>query len=146
MIIVYILLIAVGALPLLVFLLKRRSYRRILHTGASTTAEISHIKTQRYYKGGTYDRVLFIYLPAGAGQYVEGQFNTKMGKHKRGERLEIFYMPQQPQKYAVPGSKGEVFFLTFTILILLFVIFACFKIDEMLQLENTNYGFKAPWK
>jgi hypothetical protein len=144
MIILYTLLIAVGSLPLLVFLLKRRSYRHILHTGTKTTAEISHIRTQRYYKGGTYDRVLFIYLPAGAGRYVEGQFNSKVGKYKRGEQLDIFYLPQHPTKHAVPGSQGELFFLIFTIAILLFVLFACYKINQMLQQESISYDFQLP--
>ncbi len=145
MLILYILLIAVGALPLAIFLFKRKSYRSILQRGVTTTAAITHIKTGRYYKGGTYDRVLFAYLPFGAGQYLEGQYITKVGKHKRGEQFTIFYLPGQPQKHAVPGNTGEAFGFVFTILILLFVIFACFKIHEMLKAESTTYKFEVPW-
>ncbi len=140
MIFVYITLLLLGALPMAIVLLKRKRYIGILQQGIKTTAAVTEVSTKRYYKGGTYDRILFAYLPPGASQYVEGQINTKVGKHKAGENIEILYMPKQPQQYAIPGSTHHLFALGFAILILLFVIFACFKIREMIQAENPTYN------
>lgn len=145
MIIVYILLAAIGALPLIVFLAKRKSYRHVLRAGTKTTAQVTEARTVRYRGNGTHDRVFFAYLPAGAGQYMQGDFITKIGKHRRGDLIEIYYLPRNPQKHAVPGSRGEGFMFLFVLLIFLFVLFACFKIHETVK-DNATYTFKLPWK
>ncbi|NTS39906.1 hypothetical protein HRG84_03235 [Flavisolibacter sp. BT320] len=146
MIFLYLLLIGTGALPLVVFLVKRKRYYHILREGAKTTAEVTEVRTIRYQKGATYDKVFFAYLPPGAGRYFPGEFITKIGKHRRGDRFEIHYLSRQPQKYAVPGSKSEVFMFLFVLLIFAFVVFACFKIDEAVNVEGVRYEFKPPWK
>lgn len=145
MIVLYILLIAIGALPMTVFLRKRRSYYRILRQGVKTTAQVTDRRSVRYRGHATYDRVSFTYLPAGAGRYMQGDFITKIGKHRRGDLIEIYYLPQAPQKSAVPGSKGERGMFLFTLLIFLFVLFACFKIHEEVK-DDGSYTFEAPWK
>lgn len=146
MIFLYILLIGTGALPLVVFLAKRKSYYRILSEGAKTTAQVTEVRTIRYHKGATYDKVFFAYLPPGADRYLPGEFITKIGKHRRGDSFEIHYLPRQPQKYAVPGSKGEVIMFLFVLLVFLFVVFACFKIDEAVSADGVTYEFNPPWK
>lgn len=93
----------------------------------------------------THDIVYFLYLPAGAGSYLQGNYVTKMGKHRRGDLLEIYYLPARPQQHAVPGSKGETGFFIFTLLIFLFVIFACYKIHEEVK-DDPPYTFRPPWQ
>ena len=146
MTVIYILLLAAGALPMIVFLLKRKRYRNILQAGVRTSAKVTDVRTINYSRGGAYDRVTFAYLPTGSSQYFSGQFTVKMGKHKAGDVLEVFYLPGKPQENAVPGSKGEVFMFLFVVLIFFFVLFACFKINEMLSTDNVTYEFKPPWK
>ncbi|WP_132055783.1 DUF3592 domain-containing protein [Pseudocnuella soli] len=146
MIFVYILLIAAGALPLVVFLVKWKRYRKILREGSKTRAQISSIQTVRQTKGASYDRVCFIYQPTFATQYYAGQFSTKVGKHKRSDTFEVYYLPKEPQKHAVPGSKGELFMLVFTILLFLFVIYAAYQIHLMVKDQDITYSFKPPWK
>lgn len=146
MIVLYILLTAIGALPLAVFLVKRKSYYHILKEGTKATAQVTEARRVRYRGNATHDRVSFSYLPAGAGHYMQGDYITKIGKHRRGDLIEIYYLPQQPRKYAVPGSKGEVFMFLFVLLLFLFVVFACFKIDEAVSADGATYEFKAPWK
>ena len=145
MIFIYILLIVAGALPLIVFLIKRSSYRQILREGTKTTAQVTEVRTNRFHKGGSYDRVYFVYLPAGASQYHTGTHIYNVGTYKRGDLFEIFYLPANPVKYAIPGSKGEIAFLIFTILLFFFVIFVCFKIHETVNAGNPAYQFKPPW-
>ena len=143
MIILYILLIIVGALPMIVFLLKRQRYYRILRQGTKTTAQVTEAKRIRYRGNATHDRVFFSYLPAGAGQYMQGDFITRIGKHRRGDLVDIYYLPGNPQKNAVPGSKGELGMFVFTVLIFLFVVFACYKIHEEVK-DDGPYTFELP--
>lgn len=146
MTVIYILLLAAGVLPMVVFLVKRKRYRIILQTGVRISAAVTAVRTINYHRGGTYDRVTFAYLPAGSVQYFSGQFIVKTGKHKPGDVLDVFYLPGKPQENAVPGSKGDVLMFLFMVLIFLFVLFACFKINEMLGSDTVTYEFKPPWK
>jgi hypothetical protein len=145
MIILYILLIAIGALPLAVFLVNRKNYYRILKEGTKTTAQVTEARRVRYRGNATHDRVFFSYLPPGYSQYFPGNFITKIGKHRRGDIIEIYYLPRYPQLYAVPGSKGDIFMFLFVLLIFVFVVFACFKIHESVRTDAT-YEFRLPWK
>ncbi len=145
MIFIYILLIVAGALPLIVFLIKRKNYQAILRNGTAASAVVTDKRLIRFNRGITIERVSFAYLPKEAIQYFTGQLTTAVGKYKKGEQLVVFYLSENPKKCAVPGSKGEIVFLIFTILILLLVIFACFKIHETLEVGNRTYQFKPPW-
>jgi len=145
MIFLYLLLVAAGALPMVSFLVKRKRYYRILREGTKTTAQVMEARRVRYRGNATHDTVYFMYLPAGAGRYLQGSYITKIGKHRRGDLLEIYYLPGKPEKHAVPGSKGELGMFIFTLLIFLFVIFACYKIHEEVK-DDGPYTFKAPWK
>ena len=145
MIILYILFVAIGALPMISFLVKRKNYYRILRQGIKTTAQVTEARRVRYRGNPTHDRVFFSYLPAGTAQYMQGDFITKIGKHRRGDLLEIYYLPGAPQKSAVPGSRGELGMFIFVLLIFLFVIFACFKIHEEVK-DDGPVTFKLPWQ
>jgi hypothetical protein len=124
-------LISISALPLVLFLIKRKRYRRILAEGLSTTAEIKTVTRRKPTKGPEYDNVVFWYLPNGANQYQSGHLMTATGKHRSGDKIELFYLPQQPEKYAVPGSKYEGWVILVLLILIGFAVYACYKIDEM---------------
>lgn len=140
MIFIYILLVGTGALPLIFFLIGRRNYRYILANGIETTAEVTDVRTNRYQRGPTYDQVYFAYLPAGSAAYRSGVYKFKTGTYRRGDRLVIFYLPQHTDKYAIPGSKGEIPMLIFMVVIFLFTIYACFKIKEAVGDSNISFS------
>ena len=131
MIFLYFLLIAAGALPLVAFLVRRKNYVFILANGTKTTARVTEVRTIHFQRGPAYDVVYFAYLPAGSGTYETGQHKFKTGTYKRNDWIDIFYLPGRPGKYAIPGSKGELPMLIFMVSIFLFVIYACYKIHEM---------------
>jgi hypothetical protein len=139
MIFIYILLVVAGALPLISFLIGRKNYRFILANGIETTAEVTHVRTNRYHKGPTYDQVYFSYLPAGSITYKSGVYKFKTGTYRSGDRFNIFYLPQYPHKHAIPGSKGELPVMIFMVLFFLFIIYACFKINEMVGDSNITF-------
>lgn len=145
MIFLYVFIITAGALPMVAFLVKRRNYYHILRQGTKTTAQVIEARRIRYRGNATHDRVYFSYLPAGTAHYQQGSFITKIGKHRRGDLIDIYYLRVKPQKNAVPGSKGELGFFIFTLLIFLFVIFACYQIHEEVK-DDGPITFKLPWQ
>ena len=147
MIFIHILLLVAGALPFIVFVVKRKNYRAILKNGVEINAVVTEVRRVRFNRGATIEKVSFAYLPASASQYFYGQLtSSKVGQYKKGDQLPVFFLPLNPQKNAVPGSKGEIVFLIFTLLFFLLMIFACTKIHDTVKAENTTYEFKPPWK
>lgn len=146
MVIICILLAAIGALPLIVFLVKRKNYRNIINNGNPINAIITETRLVRYSKGNILENIYYNYLPPGSNQYFQGMFAAAAGKYKKGTDLQVYYLPDQPQKNAVPGSKGEIFMLLFTIIIFLFVLFGSYKIYEITNQPGTTYKFNPPWK
>lgn len=133
MLYIYILLIGISCLPLLFLLIQRKGYQKIVKEGVQTTAEVKHFRTTRLFRGPTFDQVVFWYLPQGANQYRSGRFSSRPGKYKVGDKLDIYYLPQKPAKYFVPESKPSNWIMLIFLVLLAFVIFACFKINEMVS-------------
>lgn len=140
MLIIYILLTGISILPLALFLMKRKSYRRILSEGLSTDAEVKTVTRRKPSKGPEYDNVEFWYLPKGANQYQSGRLMTAAGKHRSGDKFDIFYLPDRPEKYAVPGSKHENWVILVLLVLIGFAVYACFKINEMVGDQNIYFN------
>ncbi len=142
MIYIVIFIACFGALPLVVFLVKRKRYRSILANGVRTEAQIMEVRNVSTYRGPNYDRVYFAYLPKDSASYFSGLHLTSFDEYKVGDKLEIYYLPDKPAKYAIPGSKGEKAMLIFLIAIFLFSVFAAYKIWEMTKDMNFRFtGF-----
>lgn len=131
MLYIYILLIGFSCLPLAFILIQRKGFRKIVKEGMQTTAEVKQVQRRTVFRGGTYDWIVFWYLPHGANQYRSGGFSSKPGKYKAGHKLQVYYLPQKPAKYYVPETKSVKWILLITLALIAFVIFACFKIDKM---------------
>lgn len=140
MIFIYIVMILLSCVPLVLFLVKRKRYRKILTEGTVTTAEVKNVVRKRMHKGGNYDMVHFWYLPTGANQYQAGQLLAKAGKYRGGNTFEVYYLPQRPEKYAVPGSKGEGWWVFFMLLLVALVVYACIKIDETVGAQKIYFN------
>ncbi len=110
-------------------LIKRKKYLYVLKEGICIKAEVKQIKRRRAYRGGNYDTVIFWYLPVGSRQYYAGQLMAKPGKYRGGNLIEVFYLPNEPTKYAVPGKSYHKVFLLFLLLLIAFVVYACFKME-----------------
>ncbi|HQW83458.1 MAG TPA: hypothetical protein PK987_03305 [Ferruginibacter sp.] len=132
MIVIYIIIIGLSFLPLSIFFIKGTRYRKIIREGVKTIAEVKQVLRRRVYKGGNYDRVIFWYRPDGVRQYQVGEFISTAGKYRSGNNIDVYYLPQQPEKYAAPGSKYQIWILLFLLVLVAFVIYACIKIDEMI--------------
>ena len=131
MLLVNILLIVVGALPWILFFIKRKRYYHILRNGIQAAAQITEVRPVRNRHGAIYDQVFYAYLPKFGNQYFSGLFTSKTGKYRRGDSIEVFYLPDNPKKNAMPGSKGEMGMLIFLVAVFLFILFACYKLNGM---------------
>ncbi len=134
MIIIYILLIVFAALPLLKTIRYIRLEERIRKIGVSSTAVVTNIVTSRYSRNAAKtDRMQVQYQCRVHGQFHDASFTEFHGKYKMGDHVPVLYLPEQPSKIVVSKKRGYWLSLIFSILILLFMVFAVYKIDEMVQ-------------
>ncbi|MGX5817069.1 DUF3592 domain-containing protein [Chitinophaga lutea] len=131
MIIVYILMLVIGAIPLWRTIRYIRLEERIRKTGIRTSGTVTHIHTTRHSKGPATDRVHVRYSGTLAGQYHEASFVAKYGQYRRGQSVPVRYLPEHPDKIVVAEKRGYWLMLGFSIAIILFVCFAIFKIAAM---------------
>lgn len=131
MIIIYIVMILLGALPLWITIRFVLLEERIRKQGVSTTGTVTNIRSIRRYKGPTTDRVHVRYNSIIPGQYHEANFVTTYKKYRISQTIPVKYLSEKPDKIVVAEKRGYWVMLIFTILIALFVIFAVFRIEEM---------------
>ncbi len=146
MTILYIIIILIAAIPLwktIRFVLLEEKIRK---EGISTSGVVTHIHTTRMRRGPTTDRVHTRYSSIIAGQYHEANFVTTHKKYHIGQTVPVKYLPEKPDKIVVAQKRGYWIMLIFSILILLFMFFAVYKIDEMVKADGRTYEFNPPWK
>jgi hypothetical protein len=130
MVVLYIFMVLLGAFPAGITIWRMRKAMKFKKNGIATDSIIRSITTQRIHRA-TFDIVHFEYTDRATGRIYPGKATTSQGKFKRGDRLEIYYLPHDPSKMTVSGGKYYIPMLVFCILLFLFVLFAVYKIDEL---------------
>ncbi len=133
MIILYILIIIIGAIPLWKTIRFIQLEEKIRKEGITTHGVVTHIHTIRYQRGPATDRVHTRYSSIVAGQYHEANFVTRHNQFRIGQSISVKYLPCKTDKIIVSPKRGYWLMLIFSILLLLFVFFATYKIDEMVS-------------
>ncbi|HEY0677302.1 MAG TPA: DUF3592 domain-containing protein [Chitinophagaceae bacterium] len=131
MIILYIIIILIGVYPLWKTIRYVQLEEKIRKDGISTLGIVTHIHTTRYHKGPTTDRVHTRYNSNITGHYHEANFVTAHKKYRVGQSITVKYLPEHPDKIIVAPKRGYWPMLIFTTALFLFIIFAVYKIDEM---------------
>jgi hypothetical protein len=137
MIFAYIFIIGTPAMLIFFIIKKMRRLRYIMQRGVISSALITHVYTQRFSRGSM--DVLTLEYTDAAGRRYPAKATVPMGQYRAGERMRISYLAQDPAKYAFDKGQGYWFVLVFCILLLLFMIFASYKINEMVQAGNYHY-------
>lgn len=132
MIILYIVIILIGAFPLFKTIRYILLEEKIRKTGISTMGVVIHVHTTRYSKGPAIDRVHTRYNSNIAGQYHEAHFTATYNKYRVGQSIPVKYLPQSPDKIVVAEKRGYWSMLILTVLVFAFVVFAVYKINEMM--------------
>lgn len=131
MIYIYIAMILLAAFPLLLTIWRMRRTARIKKMGIHCNGTITAIRSIRI-KNTYIDSLTIEYRDRQTGQPYLAKATSGRGKYKRGDSMGIAYLPDKPSQYALTDTKGGyTFMLVFCIIIFLFVIFAVYKIDEM---------------
>jgi len=133
MIILYILIILIGTIPLWKTIRFIQLEEKIRKEGISTYGTVTHIHTTRYQRGPATDRVHTRYSSILPGQYYEANFVAKHNQYRIGQSIPVKYLPGKTDKIIVSPKRGYWLMLIFSTLLLLFVFFAVYKIDEMVK-------------
>ncbi|WP_341837910.1 DUF3592 domain-containing protein [Chitinophaga pollutisoli] len=133
MIILYLLIIIISAIPLWITIRYVWLEERIRRHGNATTGTVTYVQTNRYPRGPATDRVYVRYDSRISGQYHTAFFVSKHGKYRSGQAVPVKYLHEKPDKIVVEKERGYWIMLVFTILLMLFVFFAVYKIDEMIK-------------
>ncbi len=133
MLIIYIVLIAIAAFPLVLTTWRMRVAAAIKKNGVPANSVVKHITTIRTGKGGAMDILTLEYKDSLTNQPYKGKATVTPGKYKIGDTMPVRYLADKPSKYAIDTNKAYWAVLIFCIVLFLFVIFAVYKINEMVQ-------------
>jgi len=79
------------------------------------------------------DMLTLEYKDRVTGNPYKGKATVAPGKYNIGDTMAVVYLPDKPAKYAIDTNKAYWAVLTFAIILFLFVLFAVYKIDEMVK-------------
>lgn len=135
MILVYIFIIGIPALLVLFTTRRMLKTRKIKQDGIETMAVVSSIKLVKINKS-SFDKIQLRYRDHTGADHT-AQITTMSGKYKRSDVFQLWYLRDNPASYAISGTQqGQWTALIFFILLLAFMIFASFKLDEMVHTAN----------
>ena len=144
MTIVYVIIILLAAFPLWKTIRYARLEEKIRKEGISTSGVVTYIHTNRYHRGPATDRVHTTYGSIISGEYHKAIFTAAHRKYQVGQSIPITYLPAKPDKIVVGPKPGYWPMLIFSVALLLFAIFAVYKINEMVDVDGRTYEFRAP--
>lgn len=130
---IYIGLIILAAFPLLLIIWRMRWAAKIKKSGIYTDSVVTHIRKFRVPRSSTMDILTLEYKDRATGRTYKGKASTAHGKYRTGDIMPVVYLPEKPSKYAVAIKTGYWAVLIFCIILFLFVLFAVYKINEMVQ-------------
>jgi hypothetical protein len=119
-----------GFLPLAMILYKKNRVKKILTTGEVAEATIYEIRTVLQ---APRDIVYYSFNTPRSDQPYTGRLTTGIGEYKKGDVLDIYYLPGNPRRNTIKGAWGSYGMVVFGIVIALAVLFAVYKLNEMIQ-------------
>ena len=123
-------LAAFGFLPLIIILYKKNRVKKILATGIPAKATVYNVYAVPRQPT---DIVYYSFYTQNTTQQFTGTLTIKSGTYKPGDVLDIYYMPGNPKRNTMHGAWGSPAILIFGIVIALFVLFAVYKLYEMVE-------------
>ena len=118
-----------GFLPLAIILYKRKRVKRILTTGLPAKARVYRIYPMR--RQAT-DIVYYTFYDQHRKQFT-GSLTCKSGLYSENDVLDIFYDAGNPNQNTIHGAWKSNVILGFGIAIAAFILFAVYKLYEMIQ-------------
>ena len=120
----------IGFLPMAVILIRKNSNDKLKKHGIATTAVVRDVYGVSL-RG--INQVRVEYRVIDTGKVLSKNLRVAGIPYSIGDELPVIYDPVNPKRMQLDMRKGYIPVLIFTIIIAAFVIFACFKIKEMLD-------------
>jgi hypothetical protein len=130
MYIVLVSLAVIGMLPLAIILFKRYRIKKIEMTGMHAKARVYEIRTTQ---SEPRDLVCYFFHAGSSSQQYTGILTSAVGAFKKGQTVDVFYLPDNPKKHAVKGAWKSSALIVFGIAIALFFLFVDFKLYQMIR-------------
>jgi hypothetical protein len=121
-------LAAIGFSPLAIILYKRRRATKILTTGQQAKATVYEV----YKPVCSASEIVYYRFTTDTGASSSGSLTIEAGTFKTGDVLDVYYHPDNPKRSTVHGAWGSKGFVIFGIVIALFILFAVYKLWEMM--------------
>jgi hypothetical protein len=118
-----------GFLPLAIILYKKNRVKKILTVGMQADAVVYDVRT---FSRSATEIVCYRFIAQNSTQYT-GTLTTKHGLYKTGDVLNIYYLPGNPRRNTMNGAWGSPIILGFGIVVALFILFAVYKLYEMVK-------------
>ncbi|PKA84454.1 hypothetical protein ATE92_2644 [Ulvibacter sp. MAR_2010_11] len=131
MILIYIVILLLASLPTFITLFRINKYRSIRRNGINTKARITQISMQNFFRGQHLLKLSLEYKDYKSGLLVYGEAISANSKHQVGDLVDIAYKPNTSKIYIKGEEKNYRPMLVFAIILLIFMVFAVYKIDEM---------------
>ncbi len=122
-----------GFLPLAIILYKKNRVKKILTVGLPAQAIVYDIRT---FSRSATEIVCYRFTAQNSTQQYTGTLTTKHGLYKAGDVLNIHYLPGNPRRSTMNGAWGSPIILGFGIVVALFILFAVYKLYEMVKTDS----------
>lgn len=130
---IYIFMILLAAFPAVLTIWRMRRAEMVKKNGIHTDAIVTKVNSIRL-RHTPIDILTLEYKDRATGQCFYGKATVHYMRNKIGDRITVAYLPDKPATYMVADTKkGFTGILIFSILLFLFMLFAVYKIDEMVR-------------
>lgn len=127
---IFVLLILLAAMPLAITFIRWQKLQHIRRTGNKATGVVVSKRTMTVKRGRPIENVQ-VEFRRNDGTICHGHAYAAMGKFRIGQPATVFYLPDQPARIVLSGGLGLGPMFIFSAALLLFVVFAVYKLDEM---------------
>lgn len=119
-----------GFLPLTIILYKRSRVKKMLTRGMRAKAIVYDV---RPFSRSAAEVVYYWFNAPNNTQQYTGSLTIKHGLYKKGDVLDVYFLPGNPKRSTVNGAWGSPVIVGFGVAIAAFVLFAVYKMYEMVQ-------------
>jgi hypothetical protein len=118
-----IILIVAGAVPLVLCIIKMKMLNAFKKKSVVADATVTKVEERYRYKTGIIYRATVEYVTDKKELYIATVPLFK--KHVDGDTVRLMYMPDDPTKFSTDFGKRLPYFLPFTIVLFLLIIWLC---------------------
>ncbi len=119
-----------GFMPMVIILFKKNRVKKILSHGVPVKAVVYDV---RRMSRSAAEIVYYSFYAHNSKQQYTGTLTTDRSTYKTGDELDIFYLPGYPRRNTMNGAWGSPVIIGFGIGMAIFVLFATYKMYEMVQ-------------